>query len=150
MDAIDRKILQVLRADARTSVAELARLAGVSRVTAHDRLKRLQSDGILLGTTIRVDPAAVGKPLRAFLFVTWQAADVEDQREVAAAIAELSGVVNVHIVTGKHDFLVEVVAKDMDAVGRLIIEQMRAIPGVSGTESSIAFWSIEGTGALEG
>ncbi len=148
MDSVDRAILSALRQDARLPVAELGRLAGVSRATAHERMKRLQSEGILLGTTTRVDPAALGKPLRAFLFVNWHA-DAGDQREVASAIAALSGVEKVHVVTGQHDFLVEVVAKDMDAIGRLIIENIRSIPGVSGTESSMAFWSMEGVGAVD-
>lgn len=148
MDGVDKKILAALRDDARLAVAELARIAGVSRATAHERLKRLQADGVVLGTTVRVDPAALGRPLRAFLFVKWQAQEAGDQREVGAAIAELPGVEHVHIVTGQHDFLVEVVAKDMDEIGRLIIERIRAIPGVQGTESSIAFWSMAGVGAI--
>ncbi len=148
MDSVDKKILAALKGDARLPVAELARIADVSRATAHERLKRLQTDGVLLGTTTRVDPAALGKPLRAFLFVQWHA-DAGDQREVASAIAALPGVEKVHVVTGEHDFLVEVVAKDMDAIGRLIIENIRGIPGVSGTKSSIAFWSMEGVGAVD-
>ncbi len=149
MDSVDRKILAALKRDARLPVAELGRLAGVSRATAHERLKRLQADGILLGTTARIDPAALGKPLRAFLFVQWRATEAGDQREVAGAIAALPGVEKVHVITGEHDFLVEVVAKDMDAIGRLIIENIRGIPGVSGTQSSIAFWSMEGVGAVD-
>ncbi len=148
MDVVDRAILDALRLDARMSVADLGRRAGVSRATAHERLRRLREDGVLLGTTARIDAAAMGLPLRAFLFVNWRAEEAGDQREVAKAIGALHGVEKVHVITGEHDFLVEVVAKDMDAVGRLIIEQIRAIPGVSGTQSSIAFWSLDGVGAL--
>ncbi len=148
MDEVDTMILAALRRDARLPVAELARDVGVSRATAHERLKRLQAQGVLLGTTTRIDPAKIGLPLRAFLFVRLDTSETRDQREVAGAIAQLTGVEKVHVITGEHDFLVEVLAKDMDAVGRLILDEIRAISGVSGTQSSIAFWSVEGVGPM--
>lgn len=150
MDALDEAMVKILRKDARLPVAELARQMGVSRATAHERLRRRLEDGSIQRTTIRLDPKAVGKPLRAFLFVAWQATADDDQRRVGRAIAALDGVERVHVITGPHDFLVEVLAEDMEAVGALIIDRIRAIPGVQGTQSSIAFWSLEGDHAIGG
>ncbi len=145
MDELDRKIIGLLRRDARLPVAELARRAGTSRATLHERLRRLQ-ETVITGSTVVLDPAALGRPLRAFLLVGWRAERNDDQRGVARAIAAIPGVERVHITTGQHDFLVEVVARDMDEVGRLIIERIRALPGVGGTETVLTFWTFEGVG----
>ncbi len=146
MDEVDTAILRVLREEARTPVAEVARRVGVTRATVHERLKRLTEAGILQGTTVRLDPAALGLALRAFILVQWRSDAGPDQREVAQSIARIPGVERVHNVTGTHDFLVEALARDMDSVGRLIVERMRAIPGVGPSETMIAFWSYEGQG----
>ncbi len=145
MDELDRRILGLLRRDARLPVTELARQAGTSRATLHERLKRLQAT-VIRSSTVILDPAALGRPLRAFLLVGWRAERNDDQRGVAQAIAAIPGVERVHITTGQHDFLVEVVARDMDEVGRLIIERIRALPGVGGTETVLTFWTFEGAG----
>lgn len=146
MDDLDRKILSVLREEARTPIAEVARQVGVARATVHERLNRLEASGIVKGARLELDPAALGRPLRAFILVGWQAATETHQREVARRIAGLEGVARVHNVTGQRDFLVEVLGRDMDDVGRLIIERIRAIDGVGGTETLIAFWTFEGEG----
>ena len=69
MDATDRAILDVLRADARVSVRELAAQVGVSRASAYSRLKRLQDTGVIRGFTVDIDPAALGLGLPAYVHV---------------------------------------------------------------------------------
>ncbi len=145
MDELDRRIIELLRQDARLPVAELARRAQTSRATLHERLKRLQST-VIRGSTVVLDPAALGRPLRAFLLISWRAERNDDQRSVARQIAAIAGIERVHITSGQHDFLVEVVARDMDEVGRLIIERIRALPGVGGTETVLTFWTFDGAG----
>lgn len=146
MDDLDRKLIGILRTDARVPTAELARRVGVSRATAHERVKRLWADGVLKGTYTVLDPAALGRPLRAIVLVSWRSDEEGDQREVARAIAQTPDVDRVHVVTGRWDFLVEVLAKDMDEVGRIILERIRRLPGVGSTETLLTFWSFDGMG----
>lgn len=146
MDELDRGILELLRADARRPIADVARELDVARATVHQRLDRLKEAGVVTGSTIEVDPTALGYPLRAFILVGWQADRDRDQRQVAERIANIPGVDRVHIVTGAHDFLVEALGEDMDEVGRMIIERMRAIEGVGDTETILTFWTFDGPG----
>ncbi len=127
-------------------VAEVARRVGVTRATVHERWRRLSESGVVRGAHLDLDPGALGRPLRAFILVQWSTEKEADQRQVARAIADIPGVDRVHNVTGKHDFLVEVVGRDMDEVGRIILERIRVLPGVGATETLIAFWSFEGHG----
>ena len=146
LDELDKEILKVLQGDARMPLAEVARKVDVARATVHQRVKRLEQAGVIRGATLELDPGALGRPLRAFILIGWRAEASTDQRAVAREIAAIDGVVRVHNVTGQKDFLVEVLGKDMDEVGRLIIERIRPLPGVGGTETLMAFWTFEGAG----
>jgi Lrp/AsnC family transcriptional regulator, leucine-responsive regulatory protein len=67
LDAVDLKILRILVDDARASVAEIARSVGMSAPSVSERIKRLQEGGTIEGYTIRINPAAFGLPLAAWL-----------------------------------------------------------------------------------
>lgn len=150
VDAVDRRLLEAIRNDARRSVADLAQAAGVSRATAHERLKRLRENGVIKGTRTLLDPEALGHPLRAILLVHLMPDAAGDQREIAGQIAAIPDVDRVHVVTGRYDFLVEVLAKDMDEIGQVILERIRTLDGVGNTESLICFWSFDGPGITIG
>jgi DNA-binding Lrp family transcriptional regulator len=67
LDALDRAMLQVLRADGRISMLELANRLGISRGNAYNRFERLRRDGVLAGFTARVDPARLGLTVAALV-----------------------------------------------------------------------------------
>jgi Lrp/AsnC family leucine-responsive transcriptional regulator len=67
LDAVDLRILRILVDDARASVAEIARSVGMSAPSVSERIRRLQEGGIIEGYTIRINPAAFGLPLAAWL-----------------------------------------------------------------------------------
>lgn len=146
MDETDRHILQLLRKDARLPTAEVARMVGVSRATAHERIKRMQTSGIIKGSYAVMDPVKLGRPLRAILLVHLVPDAMSDQRAIAKQIAQIPDVDRVHIVTGRYDFVVEVLAKDMDEIGSIILERIRTIDGVGNTETMLCFWSLDGPG----
>lgn len=146
VDEIDRRIINVLRADARVATAAVARRVGVSRATAHERIKRLEESGIIKGSHAILDPHRLGRPLRAILLVHLVPDMRADQRAIARQIASIPDVDRVHIVTGRYDFVVEVLAKDMDAIGSIILERIRTIDGVGNTETMLCFWSFDGPG----
>lgn len=146
MDELDKKILAAVRADARLPVAELARRIGTSRATAHERYKRLNETGVIRGSYTVMDPKALGRPLRAILLVHLVPDVKSDQRAIAKEIAQIPDVDRVHIVSGRYDFIVEVLAKDMDEIGSIILERIRTIDGVGNTETILCFWSLDGPG----
>lgn len=67
IDAIDRRIISVLAADGRATLAEVGKGVGLSGPAVGERLRRLQSDGVIEGFTLRVDPRALGYTLEAIV-----------------------------------------------------------------------------------
>ncbi|MEP6970897.1 MAG: Lrp/AsnC family transcriptional regulator, partial [Betaproteobacteria bacterium] len=85
MDAVDRELISLLRKDARTSVAILARKLGVSRGTVSNRITKLEDAGVIVGYTVRLRPDAQPNEIRA-----WMGVAVEGN-ETRSVIASLLG-----------------------------------------------------------
>jgi DNA-binding Lrp family transcriptional regulator len=121
LDPIDARILLALDDDPDAAVLGLARTLGLARNTVHARLRRMAGDGTLRGYSVRVDPAALGYPLVAFVLLSISQAGGD---EVIAQLAEIAQVVEIHAVSGEADLLVKVVARtsaDLLAVtGRMV------------------------------
>ncbi len=148
LDVKDAAIIDVLRSDARISVQSLADRLGFPRVTVHDRLKKLQERGIVTGFSIKLDRVKLGRPLHGFIQATYERQSwhrsQDDRRDIAKKICELPFVVGCHIVTGDWDFLIEVVAKSMDALGDAILDSLSKLEGVGRTHTMVSFYDFEG------
>ncbi|WP_265516614.1 Lrp/AsnC family transcriptional regulator [Nitratireductor luteus] len=133
LDAMDRKILGVLVDDATVSYAELGRAVGLSAPAAHERVKRLRQSGTITGTSVRIDPEAVGKPLLAFVHVDTSGWGKSPE---LMAIARHPEVEEIHSVAGDTCMLLKVRAKDTHALEGLLAE-LYATPGVVATRSYV-------------
>jgi Lrp/AsnC family leucine-responsive transcriptional regulator len=102
VDAVDLKLLRLLEKDARTSTAELARSVGLSAPSVAERIRRLQESGVIRGFSVRIDPAALGLPLSAWLRVR----PVPGQLGIVADILrELPQIAQCDRVTGEDCFI---------------------------------------------
>lgn len=134
LDAKDRTLLGLLPKDAALSYAQLGERVALSAPAVHERVKRLKRDGVIRGTVARLDGAAVGRPLLAFVHVDtggWGAkgAFLEMHRE--------PDVEEVHTVTGDACILMKVRCRDAQALEDPLA-RLHAIEGVRGTRSTIA------------
>ena len=102
LDRIDAGIVAALAEDARTSVAELARRVGLSPPSVSERIKRLEENGVIRGYTIRVDPAAFGRPLSAWLRIRPMPGQL---RRVADILDGLAAIVECDRITGEDCFI---------------------------------------------
>ena len=102
LDAADLKILRLLEKDARTSTAELARAVGLSAPSVAERIRKLQENGVIEAYTVRVNPAALGLKLSAWLRIR----PVPGQLSVVAEIIrELPEIAQCDRVTGEDCFI---------------------------------------------
>lgn len=149
LDSKDSAIVDALRADSRTSVQALSDSLGIPRVTIHDRMRRLVEKGVIKEFTISLDRHELGRPLHAFIQATYERnswrRSQDDRRVVAEQICELPFVVSCHIVTGDWDFLIEVVASGMDALGDAILDSLSQLDGVGRTHTMVSFYDFEGS-----
>jgi len=105
LDRIDRTLLDVVQSDARLSFREIGRRIGMSTPAVADRIRRLEAAGVILGYAARVDRAAVGQEIGAFIRLT---VSDKDFRRVAGLCRSLDAVVECHHITGEDSFVIRV------------------------------------------
>jgi DNA-binding Lrp family transcriptional regulator len=144
VDSLDQILLRALRGDATQSYAALGRKAGLSAAAAHERVRKLKERGVIRRTTIDVDPAAVGRPVLAFVLVestSW--VGEEPTRAALRAIPELE---EVHIVAGSASLLVKIRTGTTEGL-QDVLRRLFAIEGVSGTQTIVVLETVfEGAG----
>lgn len=135
MDEIDRKILRTLQSNARTSNSEIARQLGMVPSAILERIRKLEERGIILGYEAKLDPAALGLNLVAFISV--RTADRKHDFEAAEKLRKLPEVLEVHNIAGDDCYLVKVRVADVAALRDLLHDKIGQIGSVIGTRSTI-------------
>ncbi len=134
MDDIDSQLLSLLQADARSSFADLARAVGLSAPSVHDRVRRLERSGALLGYTAVVDPAAVGLGVTALVGILQR--EGAEQDDLADALAQIDEVEDCWFVAGEEAFVVKVRVADVDALEHTL-GVLRRTQGVARTRTTV-------------
>ena len=133
MDDIDRQLIAILREDARTPMATLAKRLGVSRGTAQNRIDRLKRDGAILGFTLRLPPHGDAHRVRAIMSI---AVEGVSSSGVVAALRGFPEIEAVHATNGRWDLVAELSADSLNAFSAAL-DGIRQIKGIATTETSI-------------
>jgi len=133
MDEIDRRLVALLRQNARLPVATLAAKLGVSRGTVTNRLRKLEDAQIIVGYTLQLRPDAEPAAIRA-----WMGVQIEGNRtrEVIASLLGEPGVSALHDTNGRWDLLAELRAASMPDLSA-VLERVRLVKGILTTETNI-------------
>ena len=132
MDDIDRELLGLLREDARTPVLTLAKKLRLARTTVQNRIAKLEKEGMIVGYTVRLKPAAEPARVRAVMSV---AVDGKN----TGVLPQLRGhpnVVGLHSTNGRWDLIAELQADSLEAFDA-VLRSIRLIDGIATTETSI-------------
>jgi Lrp/AsnC family leucine-responsive transcriptional regulator len=140
-DDIDERILTILQADARTSNAEIARQLGMTPSAILERIRKLETRGVILGYETRLNPRALEAGLLAFVFVRDEGP--YGTLKTGAALAAIPEVQEVHNVAGEDCYLVKVRVANTDALGRLLRERFGAIRSIRATRTTIVLDTIK-------
>ncbi|HVC39316.1 MAG TPA: Lrp/AsnC family transcriptional regulator [Candidatus Dormibacteraeota bacterium] len=132
LDETDSAILRALQADARTTLARVGQAAGLSPSSVHERIRRLQRDGVIRGWTLELDARAVGRPVTAFVGVE---ADVTGGT-LAARLRQRKEVDECHSIAGDLSFFLKVRAADTEALLALV-DWIKELPGVRATRTTV-------------
>jgi Lrp/AsnC family transcriptional regulator for asnA, asnC and gidA len=131
MDELDRRIMQLLRPDARRSYASIARAIGVSEPTVRSRVARLVRGGAILPWA-RVNPAAIGFPVDAMVGIRVQQGW---SKQVGAKLAAMENVAYVAYTTGSFDILIEAHLPDNEGLFNFLNEDLECIEGIAYKET---------------
>ncbi len=152
LDAIDRRILQVLQAQGRITYDELAAQVSLSSSATLRRVKRLEEAGVIAGYVALLAPERVGLGLTAYINVRLEKhTDSHKRRPMdlfAAAVQTWPEVVECAALTGEMDYLLRVLVRDMAHYSRFIMESLLKHPSVQDCKTSFVLQRLKGTTAL--
>ncbi len=133
MDETDHKLISMLRADARVSVATMAHRLGVSRGTVTNRIAKLEAAGVIVGYTVRLRPDVQPNQITAWMSI---AVEGNQTRRVIADLMGEPSVATLHDTNGRWDLLAQLRAENLAEISKAL-ERIRLIKGISNTETSI-------------
>ena len=133
MDELDRNIVGLLGADARTSIATLARRCKVARSTIQSRLERLESTGVIVGYTVKLGEAAREGRMRASVLLT---VEPRAQANILGRLKAIPEVERVFTTSGRFDLLLQIAAPSTTLLDQ-VLDQIGEMTGVRSSESLI-------------
>ena len=134
MDTVDRKLLDALRANARATYAELARVVGLSAPAVHERVAKLEAANVITGYHAAIAPESLGYAMNALIGIF--ISDRADTDEIAAAVAALPVVEDCWFVAGEETFVLKVRIPDVAAL-ESTIRELNAINGIARTRTTV-------------
>ncbi len=136
IDALDRKILQIVIQNARIASKDVAVVCGVSRAAIHQRIQRMIDMRVITGSGYHVNPKVLGFATCTFVGVNLERGAM--YRDVVPHLENIPEVVECHFTTGPYTMLIKLYARDNEHLMTLLNDQIQMIPGVIGTETLIS------------
>ena len=143
LDRTDKALLAALQGNARLTVAELAESVSLTTSPCWRRVKILEESGIITGYQAVLSPKELGYGVTAFVSVMMESHSQEVARNFEQRLLELPEIIACHNVSGRYDFLLEVVAKDLESFGEFAREVLQALPAVKEIYSSFSYKSVK-------
>lgn len=143
IDEKDELIINALRQDSNKPISRLSKEIGIPRATLQDRINKLVKQGIIKKFTIIPDFGKLGRPVTAFVMISFHPSPEVSQRELARQIATLPEVEEVHLISGEWDILVKIRVKDVESAGSFVIDKIRSMKGVEKTETCVSFECVK-------
>jgi len=140
LDAIDRKILKYLIKNARTPFLEIARECGISGAAIHQRIRKLDEAGVILGSRLLVNPKMMGFDVCAFITISLK--DPQLLQPMADQLKKVPEIVECHFVTGKGNILVKLYCVDNEHLMRTLFNGILRLQGVMTTETTISLQEL--------
>lgn len=148
LDAVDRRILQALQNDGRLTATDLAERAGITTSPCLRRLRLLEESRIIRGYTALVDQAKVGLPISVFVSIKLERQSEDAMERFETAVRRCPEVLECYLMTGPRDYLLRVVARDLDDYERFVKGTLTRISGIANIESSFALGQVKHSNAL--
>ena len=133
IDNLDRNILRILQADARTPYLEIARELDVSGGTIHVRINKMKEAGLLRGTRQQMDYRGLGFDVTAMVGI--RVAGAHGIKEICDKLRDIPEIVEIHYTTGAFSLIAKVVARNMGDLYQLLAGKLREHEAIGSTET---------------
>jgi Lrp/AsnC family leucine-responsive transcriptional regulator len=146
LDQTDLRIVKMLQLNGRVTQVDVAREIGLAPSAVMERIRKLETRGVIRGYAAIVDPRAVGQALLAFVAVS--TAEVAGEDGIGRELADVPEVLEVHHVAGDDCFLVKIRARDAEHLGELLKNSVGRVKGVRSTRTTIVLGTLKESTAL--
>jgi Lrp/AsnC family transcriptional regulator for asnA, asnC and gidA len=136
IDGIDKIILNSLMEDARKPILEIARSIGISGAAIHQRLRKLEKSGLIVGSKLMINPKVLGYTTLAFVGVYLDKAVSNPQ--AVKRLMEIPEVIECHFTTGNWSIFIKILCRDNEHLMKVLNKNIQSIDGVSRTETFIS------------
>jgi Lrp/AsnC family transcriptional regulator, regulator for asnA, asnC and gidA len=136
IDSLDKKILAIIKKNARTPFLEVGRACDVSGAAVHQRVQRLIKEGVIVGAEFILDPKKVGYLTCAYIGVFLEKASL--YKDVAKQLDQIPEIVECHYTTGNYSIFIKIYAKNNEHLRNILTEQLQSIQGIARTETFIS------------
>jgi len=143
LDALDRKILDVLQADGRASNVELSARVHLSAPQCFRRVRSLEERGVIRGYRAEVQPEALGLGVTAYVSLNIDGGQFGRVRDIEAGIRAFPQILECHTVSGDCDYLLKVVARDLKSLSQFLTDRLMQVPGVDDVRSMICMEEVK-------
>ncbi len=137
LDPIDRKILEILQANAKITNAQLSKDVGLSPAPTLERVKKLETAGLIKSYHAQLDTEKIGLGVTTFVQVTLVGHRKSYIDAFVRKIRDIDEIIECHHITGSGDFLLKVITKDIPAYQKLMLEKINEIEEVDSTQSMV-------------
>jgi Lrp/AsnC family transcriptional regulator for asnA, asnC and gidA len=136
IDNLDKNILTALTENSRTAYAELAKKFDVSAGTIHVRVEKMRQAGIIIGTSIKIDPKQLGYDVCCFIGIILKSA--RDYPVALEKLKALNEVVEIYYTTGQYSIFIKLMCRSIDALQHILIDKIQSIDEIQSTETLIS------------
>ena len=136
LDGIDKKILKMLMENSRRPILEIAKNIGISGAAIHQRLRKLEKNNLIIGSSIKVNTKILGYTTMAFIGIFLDRAT--NNKTVVNQLKEIKEILECHYTTGDWSILAKLICKDNEDLMEILTKKIQTIDGVARTETYIS------------
>ncbi|HKM74926.1 MAG TPA: Lrp/AsnC family transcriptional regulator [Candidatus Bathyarchaeia archaeon] len=144
LDSGDVKILRIVQENCRLTARQISDRTGLPVTTVFAKIKRAERLGLVKGYNAVLDATKLGASTTAFIFASFAYKSEEkaaSQRKVGKEIGDFPEVQEVHIISGEWDILIKIKVRDVDSVGKFVVDKLRLVRGIEKTLTCLVFES---------
>ena len=137
IDKIDKKILEILQRNAKITNAQLSKEIGLSPAPTLERVRKLESKGIISGYNAKLDMSKIGLGVSTFVMVTLKGHNKKNLVSFLDKIKDVNNVIECHHITGSADFILKVVSENIESYQELMLETVSEIEVTDSLQSMV-------------
>lgn len=143
MDSIDRKILRELQREPQLAMVELAERVGLSHTPCWRRVRKLESEGVIQGRALLLDPDKLGYPISVYAELTLKSHDEATLERFEAMVHEHPQIVECFAMSGQSDYIMRILARSVSDYEKFARTTLLRFPGVGSINSSFALKTVK-------